>query len=84
MFSSLFVYSQPLWVCVGLSRFVVDDLYFWYCVEGVVISNEGNDSLAEVTDLDADIQQESTAYPTSHDHDCFWVHLIQVEFHGKP
>ena len=59
MFSSSFVYSQPLWVCVELSRCVLDDFYFWYCVEGVIICHEGADSLAEVTDLDADIPQEA-------------------------
>ena len=46
---------------------MVDDFYFWYCVEGVVICHEGTDDLAEVTDLDA--------CPTSHDHDCFLVRL---------
>ena len=69
MFSSSFVLSQPLWVCVGFSRCVLDDLYLWYCVEGVVIFHEGNDALAEVADLDVDILQESAACPTSHDHD---------------
>ena len=69
MFFSLFVYSQPLSVCVGLTRYVVDDFYFWYFVEGVVICHEGTDALADVTDLDADIPQEITACPTSHDHD---------------
>ena len=63
---------------------MVDNLYLWYCVEGVVIWNEGTDAFAEVTDLDADIPQESADLPKSHDHDCFWVHFIQVEFHGKP
>ena len=63
---------------------IVYDFYLWCCVEGVVICHEGNDALAEVTDMDADIPQESAACPTSHDHDCFWVHFIQVEFHGKP
>ena len=44
---------------------MVDDLYFLYCAEGVVICHEGTDALAEVTDLDADIPQESAACPTS-------------------
>ena len=44
-------------VCVGFSRCVVDYLYFWYFVEGVVIIHEVTDALAEVTDLDADIPQ---------------------------
>ena len=52
---------------------MVDDLYFWYFVKGVVICYEGTDALDDVTDLDADIPQESTACPISHDHDCFWV-----------
>ena len=50
----------------------------------MAICHGGTDALAEVTDLDTDITQESAAFPTSHDHDCFWVHFIQVEFHGKP
>ena len=75
VFSSSFVYSQTLWFYVGLTRCVVDDFYFWYFVEGVVIFHEGTDALADVPDLDADIPQESTACPTSHDHDCFWVHF---------
>ena len=79
-----FFLSQPLWVCVGFSRRVVDNLYFRYCVKGVVIFHEVTDALAEFTDLDADIPQESAACPTSHDHDCFWVHFSQVEFHGEP
>ena len=56
-------------------RCVVDDLYLWYCVEGVVIFHEGTDALADVPYLDADIPQESTAFPKSHDNDCFWVHF---------
>ena len=47
---------------------MVDDFYFLYCVEGVVICHEGTAALADVTDLDADIPQERTACPTSHDH----------------
>ena len=54
---------------------MVDDFYLWYCVEGVVIFHEGTDALADVTYLDADIPQESTAFPTSHDHVCLWVHF---------
>ena len=84
MFSSLFAYSQHLWVCVGLTRCMVDDFYFWYCVEGVVICHEVTDALAEVTDLDADVLQEIAACPTPHDHDCLWVNFSQVEFHGEP
>ena len=40
---------------------MVDNLYFWYCVEGVVFCHDGTDALVEVTDLDADIPQEGTA-----------------------
>ena len=29
---------------------MVDDLYFWYCVEDVIVCREGTDALAEVTD----------------------------------
>ena len=43
---------------------VVDDFYFWYCVEGVIVCHEGNYALAEVTDLDADIPQEIAACPS--------------------
>ena len=49
---------------MGLCPFsscVVDDLYLWYCREGVIACHEGSDALAEVTDLDADIPQESAA-----------------------
>ena len=63
---------------------MVDDFYFWYCVEGVVIFHEGTDAVADFTYLDADIPQESNACQTSHYHDCFWVHFSKVEFHGKP
>ena len=84
MFSSFFFKSQPLWVCFGLTSCGVNDLYFWYFVEGVVICHEVTDALDDVPDLDADIPQECTTCPTSHDHDCFWVHFIYVEFHGEP
>ena len=46
--------------------------------------HEVNDDLSEVIDLDADIPQEGASFPSSHDHDCFWVHFGQIEFHGKP
>ena len=46
---------------------MVDDLYFWYCVEGVDTCNEGTDALVEVTDLDVDRPQEGAACPTSHE-----------------
>ena len=48
------------------------------------MTHEITDALAEVTDLDADLPQEEAACPTSHDHDCFRVHCIQIEFNGKP
>ena len=64
--------------------FVVDNFYFWYCVEGVIFCHEGTDALAEVTDMYADIIQEDAACPLSHDHDCFRVHFGQIEFHGEP
>ena len=63
---------------------MVDNFYFWYCIEGVIGCPEGPDDFAEVTDLDADIRQEGAACPSSHDHDCFRVHFCQIEFHGKP
>ena len=40
---------------------MVDDFYFWYFVEGMVICHEVTDAFAEVTDLNADIPQESAA-----------------------
>ena len=84
MLFSLSISAHPLWVCVVVSWCVVDNLYFWYCVESVIVCHEGNDSLAEVIDLDADILQEGAAFPLSHDDDCFRVHFVQIEFHGKP
>ena len=63
---------------------MVDYFYLWYCVEGVVICHEGTDALAEFTDLNADIPQESATFPMSHDHDCLWVHFSQLESHGEP
>ena len=44
----------------------------------------GTDALSEVTNMDADIPQEGSACPSSHDHDCFRVHFCQIVFHGKP
>ena len=63
---------------------VVNNLYLWYFVYIVIVCHKGNDALAEVTDLDEDIPQEGAACPSSHDHDCFWVHFSQIEFHGEP
>ena len=50
---------------------MVDNLYFWYCEEGVIGCHEGTDALAEITDLDADIPQEGAACPSFHDNDCY-------------
>ena len=61
MFSSSSIQAQPLWVFIVLSRCVVDNLYFWYCVEGVIVCHEVTDALVEVTDLDADIPEEGAA-----------------------
>ena len=60
-----------------------ENFCFYYCVESLLVCPEGTDALAEVTDLDADIPQEGVACPFPHDHDCFWVHFGQIEFHGK-
>ena len=57
---------------------MVDDFYFWYCVEGVIVCYEGTDALDEVTELDADIPQEGAAFLLSHDHDCFRLHFFQI------
>ena len=40
-------------LCRFFSRCVVDDFYFYYFVEGVIVCREVTDALAEVTDLDA-------------------------------
>ena len=72
---------------VGLCCFVQvcgRRFYFWYCVECVTVCHEGSDALAGVTDQDADIPQEGSACPSSHDHDCFRLHIGQIEFHNKP
>ena len=63
---------------------MVDNFFFWYCVEGVIVCHEGNDSLANVTDLDVDIPQEGASCPSSHDLDCFRVYFGKIEFHGAP
>ena len=67
-----------------MSGCVVDNLYFWYFLESVIVCYEDTDTLAEVTELDADIPQEGAALPSSHDRDCFQVNFYQIEFHGKP
>ena len=48
---------------------MVDNFYFYYCVESVIIFHEVIDDLAEVADLDADILQEVDACPLSHNCD---------------
>ena len=63
---------------------MVDNFYFWYCSKTVIVCHEGNDALAEVTDMDEYIPQEGSDCPLSHDNDCFRVLLGQMEFHGKP
>ena len=63
---------------------MVENLYFRYCVEDVIVFHEGNDALLEVTYLDADISPEGAAFPSSHHHDFFLVHFGQIEFHGEP
>ena len=76
MFSSSSISDQPLLVYVVLSWCVVDNFYFWYCVEGVIGCHEGTGDLAEFTDLYADIPQEGAACPSPHDHDCFRVNFF--------
>ena len=73
-----------MWVCVNFSRCLVDDLYFQYFVEGVIICHEFTDALAEFTDLNADLPQEGAACPLSHDNDCFRVNFGQIKFHDEP
>ena len=71
---------------VGLCRFswcVLDNLYLWYRVEGVIFCHEVTDALAEVADMYADIPHEGAACPSSHDNYCFRVHFFQIEFHGE-
>ena len=67
-----------------MSWCVVDNLYFWYCLESVIVCHDITNDIAEVTGLDADIPQEAVACPSSHDHDFLRVHFGQKEFHGKP
>ena len=56
------MYSYPRLFCLslcgsvfGLTRCMVDDFYFWYCVEGVVACHEGIDAFSDFTYLAADI-----------------------------
>ena len=69
MLSSLYIQVQHLWFYVVVYCGMVDNFYFWYCVEILIFCHESTDSLAEVTDLYADIPQEGAARPSSHDHD---------------
>ena len=48
---------------------MVDNFYFWYCVEIVIVCHESTDALDKVTDLDADIPLEGAACSYPHDHD---------------
>ena len=84
MLSFSSIQAQTLWFYAVLSWCVLDNLYFWYCVEIVIVCHGVTDALAEGTDLDLDITQEGAAYRSSHDHDCFRLHLVQIDFHGKP
>ena len=56
-----------MWVSVVLPWFVVDNFYFWYLVEVVIVFHNVTDALAEFTDLNADIPQKGAACPSSHD-----------------
>ena len=63
---------------------MVENFCLWCCVESLLVCNEVTDDLTDITDMDADIPQEGAAHPSSHDHDFFWIHFGQIEFHGKP
>ena len=67
-----------------MSWCVVDNFYSWYCVEILLVFNEGTDVLTEITDLDADIPQEGTDCLLYHDHDFLWIQFVQIEFRDKP
>ena len=73
-----------LWFCVVVSWCVVENLYFWYCVEILFVFHEDTGALAEFTDLDADIPKEGADLPSFHDHDCFLIQFGRIYFHGKP
>ena len=75
MLLSSSVYVQPRLFCVVLSWCVVDNICFRYFIEGLFVSHEGTDALAEVSDLDADIPQEGVTIPSSHDRDFLWIHF---------
>ena len=62
-----------MWFGVVLSWRVVYNIFFQYCIESLFVSHEGTESLAEVSDLDADILQEGVAIPLSHDNYCLWI-----------
>ena len=67
------VWVQNMWFSIILSWHGVDNLCFWYCIECVFIRYEGNDALAEVSALDADVPQGGIAIPLFHDNDCLWI-----------
>ena len=50
---------------------MVENFYFWYCVENLFVCHEFNDAIDLVTDLDADIPQEGASCPSSHDNDFY-------------
>ena len=54
---------------------MVDNFYFWYCVEILLVCHEVTDALAGVTDLETDILQEGSACPLSHDNDYLLIHF---------
>ena len=60
------------------------NLCFRYFIECLLVCHEGTDALAGVADLDADKPQEGAAFPSSHDHDCLWIHVDKKYFHVKP
>ena len=57
---------------------MVDNLCFWYCIEILLVCNEGTDTLAEVTDLDSDIPQEGADPPLSHYHN-FSEYILAIK-----
>ena len=76
--------AYVVWCCLVLSWHVVKNLCFRYCIECLVVSDEGNNALAEVADLDVNIPQEGISRPLFHHHDCLWIHSGYKELLGKP
>ena len=79
-------------VCLGSSfvglchRVLVCDRQYTYLVfcRIMIVCNEVTYSLADFTDLYSDITKKGAYCPYSHGHDCFQVHFVQIDFHGKP